>query len=116
MKVIPRDLFNDGNLLTNYGHLYIALEKLNLQDLLINDVEGNSNFKIGYMELSGCTYLQDVRMYTHQGDELMLYRHQNSRETYSLWFEGEDDDYEVFNSNGTLTPTFLDYIGHDNEA
>lgn len=112
MRIIPRDLYNEGNLLTNYGHLYIALELYNLQDLLVEDLYDDEQFNIVTDELSGATYLSNVKLFTQSSDELSLFRHLNSRETYSLWFVGEDDDYEVFTKSGKLTPNLLQAIGY----
>ena len=94
-KVIPRDLFNDGNLLTNYGHLYICLSKIGLQHLLINS--SDDKFEILMDPSNGATSLINVSLITVTGKKVDLFRPLNSREKYSLMFMEKDDDYDVFN-------------------
>ena len=108
-RVIPRDLFNDGNLLTNYGHLYIQLENKGLEHLLKDCLLKEDQFKI-IDDIDGNTYLDNVTLYGSDGEKIHIYRSLNSRDSLSLWFVGEDDDYEVFALNGELSTDLLDLL------
>lgn len=97
MRVIPRDLFNDGNLLTNYGHMYIALENINLHHKLIHTDE-EEQFNIA-QDIDGNTYLSNVKLLDKNNEPITIYRSLNSREKYSLWFEHNEEYDNVFDSS-----------------
>lgn len=108
--VIPRDLYNLGNLLTNYGHLYIELEKLNLQDKLIHERE-NDQFNIKHNQ-DGESYLTNVTLIDKHREPIVLYRPINSRESLSLYFISNLDDeiYNVFNDNRSLNNVLIEEL------
>lgn len=109
-RVAPRDLFNDGNLLTNYGHLYIALEKLGLESHFIH-INEEEQFNI----IQDCdinTYIENVYITDKFRNKIHIFRRLNSRDKYSLWFESQIDYeiYSIFNEDGSLTKEFLNII------
>lgn len=104
-RVIPRDLFNEGNLLKCYGALWIGLEKLGLQDWLIHEGEG---FEVYQDDADGSTYLANVRLMLGgltDAIPVMLRRPLNSREAYPIYatFHDLDDEIEVFTKHGSLS-------------
>lgn len=105
IRVIPRDLFNDGNLLTNYGHLYIALEKHNLHNKLVHTNEQNE-FEICRSRMSGETWIKNVILYDKNNKEIEILRPLNSRESLSLYFisNQDEEEYEVFTTNENEEP------------
>ena len=113
-RVLPRDAFNEGNLLTNIGRLWILLnethghkatiieEDLAQFDIRLNDATGG-------LTVTNLTFLVDgVRHY--------LERPINSREKWPLMVteKKEDDDFdsvEIFDDEGDFTPEMLLLIG-----
>lgn len=102
VKVAPRDLFNDANLLKCLGHLALKLgvqygdERLTLPE----------NYEIEQDPNSGDTYLVGCWLWSDAG-EWRLRRPYNSREAWPLYAYGLDDqELSVFNDDGTLTPEF----------
>jgi len=101
MRVIPRDLFNDGNLLKCYGQLYLELELMGLESCLIHEPDGA--FDIAQNENSGCTFVTNVNLIINDV-EVPLWRPMNSRLAYPLYASTEDgEDIQVFNDFGNMT-------------
>ena len=110
-RVIPRDLFNDANLLKCYGQLYLELERLAYTHVeLVNADEwiDTSAFDIG-QTCDGETYLLNVVLYV-RGEPQHLYRPMNSRDNYPLYMRTRDDDVSVFDEAGKLTQKFVAYL------
>lgn len=116
-RVIPRDLFNEGNLLNLYGRLVILLGETNDHDAafeqdqvpffdVVQDVSGG-------LSIGNLTFL--VR-----GDRYLLTRPLNSRSKWSLWLTSYDDpDFEeiaVFDDAGELSADMLDLISTRDEG
>jgi hypothetical protein len=115
-RVIPRDLFNEANLLKCYGHIYIELEKLpadSRAELVENFGQGEP-FKIE-QDVNGCLSIGNVALIVH-GDRCWLSRPLNSRDAWPLWIEGTDsqgeldEPFEVFDSEGHFSPDMLAFI------
>lgn len=119
-RVIPRDLFNEGNLLKCYGALYIALDsgpnmtrareaRAELVDLFDRD----EPFKIVMDESDGSLSIANVRFMVG-GRHVPLRRPLNSREPYPLWadnpFNDEFETFEVFNDDGTLHEDMIEFL------
>jgi hypothetical protein len=105
-RVIPRDLFNDGNLLKCYGQLFLNLEKMNMDDALSYDGEA---FDIGQTE-SGDTYIANIML--ELGDDIIeLHRPINARGAYPLFAINDDgDEIEVFNNNGSFSDDMISLL------
>ena len=112
MKVVPRDLFNDANILMNFGNLYIQLEKINEHDLMQSNVEAGDQFKINMDKSDGSTSIRGVELVI-DGNIIEVWRPLNTREKWSLWFRGEEDDYEVFDDEGNLSVELLSLINKE---
>jgi len=112
-RVIPRDLFNEANLLKCLGLLALLhLERLTPEGLEIDndglpvDVEMDPSdgslrgrnvrcaiTKLGAREIEG-------------RDQVDLFRPLNSREPFPLWARFDDADVPVFDDGGDLTAEF----------
>lgn len=106
-RVIPRDLFNEANLLKCYGQLWLCLEKLNLADVSLDrDVDGDP-FEVWQDEDSGATCILNIYLYV-RGEVIALHRPLNSREPFPLYATtGEGDEVAVFAADGTLSADML---------
>lgn len=108
-RVIPRDLFNEANLLKCYGQLYLELEKLGLQDCLVHkDEEGY--FRVKQWQDDGSLSLQNVILVV-RGEQISLYRPLNARSPYPLWaIIVGGDELQVFNADGTLSDEMREFL------
>lgn len=114
-RVIPRDLFNEADLLKCLGRLYIELENTRDHTAELCDEMGQrEGFKIEQNEDSGAIYCTNAVLRIG-GQRCRLERPLNSREPWPLWLEGigDDPDFEaerVFTDEGKLSPEFLALI------
>ena len=115
-RVIPRDLFNDANLLMNLGKLYLKLESLGLSD----NLESNGQQYDIYSDIDGETYVDNITLSDVNGDYISLQRPLNSRDTYSLqYYDKANSELKiVFTDDGELTEHFVAYLhkGKENAA
>ncbi len=102
-RVIPRDLFNEGNLLKCYGKLYIELEKIGLENLL-KHFNKDTPFEVTQDE-SGCLYIDNLYI-----NYIKFFRPLNSRESWSLYAIYNDIEYEIFTNEGTFTTKFKNLV------
>jgi hypothetical protein len=107
-RVMPRDMFNDSNLLKCMGCVYINLEKLNLRHAELEpDAE---SFDIEQNPDDGSTYVANVPLIVN-GERYRLFRPLNSREPFPLYVIAGDEEISVFNDNGSFDIDFLSFIG-----
>jgi hypothetical protein len=107
IRVIPRDLFNDANLLKCLGMLWIKLDNWRDHDARLE--EDGAAFDIQQNEADGSTECVNV-IFTRRGERFRLCRPMNSRELWPLWLETEDDQIPVFGRKGELTPEFIEFV------
>lgn len=107
VRVIPRDLFNEGNLLKCYGRVYLNLEWLNRDDVTLEH-EGDA-FDIVQCPDDGSLHIENVRLIV-RGVAFRLFRPLNSREAWPLYVQDGDDEREVFNANGGFSAEFREFL------
>lgn len=107
MRVIPRDLFNEGNLLKCYGRVYINLETLNVGDVTLEH-DGEA-FDIVQCPDDGSLHVDNVRLVV-RGVAFRMFRPLNSREAWPLYVLDGDDECEVFNDNGGFSAEFREFL------
>lgn len=115
-RVIPRDLFNEANLLKCLGRL----------SLLVHNLEGRINnvpFKIEYdgepfdirQDESGGLYCSNFKFYCGE-EEVELTRPLNARDPWPLFGTYRGEEYEIFGHYGDFLPNFghpdYEYRGH----
>lgn len=113
-RVLPRDAFNEGNLMTNIGRLWILLDEHRDHDASIveEDVEQfdiRQNDATGGLTVTNLTFLVGgIRYY--------LERPLNSRDKWPLLVSEKDGDedfepVEIFNDEGGFSADMLRLIG-----
>jgi hypothetical protein len=107
-RVIPRDLFNEADLLKCLGRLCILLENHQGHRAELSEGDG-APFDIQQDESSGALEVRNLP-FRIAGNPFRLTRPLNSRRPWPLYAEDEDDAWSVFTSDGELTPEFLDLI------
>ena len=111
-RVMPRDLFNEANLLKCYGQLWLKLDEIGLSDLMKMQEYGNP-FEVYQARNTGNTSAAIHLENRH--DRTYFYRPLNSREPYPLYAEVGDDAIPVFEDDGEFTEEFKTYLKGLNE-
>lgn len=111
-RVIPRDLFNEGNLLKCYGRLAILLGEIpawgHRAVLGPEDVEA---FEIVQNPGDGSLTVANLR-FEIGGEPYRLSRPLNARDPWPLYATGPDDEETaVFSPDGHFTDAFRVLIG-----
>jgi len=103
-RVIPRDLFNEANLLKCLGQVYLNLERCDAPDCsLVADETADDGFDIGQNENSGAIFATNVTLFI-QGEPMDLFRPLNSRHPWPLRMVDQDgEETPVFNDDGSFT-------------
>lgn len=108
VREIPRDLFNEGDLLKCLGRLWLALDERRDHKASL-DFDGSTcvayGFDVQQDPSDGSIYSPEVRL-TVAGEERGLFRPLNAREKWPLWARFGDDDVRVFDLDGALSPEF----------
>lgn len=118
-RVIPRDLFNEGDLLKMLGKFWILTESRDTVQLI--EVAPRTPFEIEQDQSDGSISVQNVRVFI-KNRRYRLYRPLNSREEWSLWITrltdqpggSEFEDFEVFDTDHgdpCLSEEMLQLIG-----
>lgn len=120
-RTIPRDLFNEANLLKCYGQIYLNLEPLQARGVKAALVEQDGDpymdewsirdgFQIEQDESDGSIWVANVLLIV-RGNALRLRRPLNSRDPWPLWAcPDEDNEIRVFDpltSDGKFSPEML---------
>ena len=105
-RVIPRDLFNEANLLKCLGQLYIQTECYEHADVVYTDDEP---FDIWQCPHSGNLHCGNVTLKI-KGRSYDCYRPLTSRDPYPLWIDGPQDAIAIFCDDDSLTEEFKGFI------
>lgn len=107
-RIIPRDLFNEANLLKCLGHLWIETERF--QPGKVTMEHDGEAFEVWQNGDDGTTRVANIAI-TINGKPYDAFRPLNSRRTWPLYLIGTDDHpIEVFQDDGTLTRELLALI------
>lgn len=104
VRVIPRDLFNEANLLKCLGRIYINLETAGLDNVELEH-DGDA-FDVQMDESSGALYLANVTLMV-RGEPIGLERPMNSRDSWPLMAATDDDLVPVFNADGSFSEEMM---------
>lgn len=107
-RVIPRDLFNEGNLLKCYGQVYLNLEKMGLEGCLLQKKEGEL-FDIQQDQSDGSLTIKNIILFSC-GREFSFKRPLNSRQPYPLYIVIDEEEIEVFNDDGSFTEEMVAFL------
>lgn len=106
-RVIPRDLFNEGNLLKCYGQLYLNLEKMGLEGCLKHE---GGPFLIEQNPWDGSISILNVHLFVRE-NQILLSRPLNSRDPYPLYADiDEDTTIPVFHDDGSFTEEMTRFL------
>lgn len=108
-RVLPRDAFNDANLLKCIGQLTLLIEdKHPSVDGLSYHYDGEP-FDILQDETDGSTYVANVQFRANK-KQVYMRRPLNSRDVWPLVaMVGRDDEYYVFDAKGGVMPNWKSF-------
>lgn len=109
LRVIPRDLFNEANLLKCYGQLALQLEFHNIQGVAMEHHCEHDKFDVYQNQDDGSLSIGNVSL-TVRGEACVLFRPLNSHQPWPLYCVVGDNDISVFKDDGTFTPEFLAFL------
>jgi hypothetical protein len=115
-RVIPRDLFNEANLLKCYGQIYLNVESLPVEYAAVVSLEWDGEgtldaFAIEQREDDGSLSCANVSLMVAD-TAVRLHRPLNSREPWPLYATPDDDtELSVFDAGGHFSPAFMAYLG-----
>lgn len=102
-RVIPRDLFNEGDLLNCLGRLWIKLDERRDHNARLRQRDGP--FVIEQDPADGSISCETVVLKV-AGPPVHLFRPLNARDKWPLWARFGDEDVRVFDLDGELSPEF----------
>lgn len=102
IRVIPRDLFNEANLLKCLEQLYIKLESIGFTHVAQFGVGDVPYFKIEQDPSDGSIYVSNLP-FLIGNKHYHLSRPLNSRQPWPLYCSRNDDVIQVFDDDGTLS-------------
>jgi hypothetical protein len=104
-RVIPRDFFNEAKLLKCFGQLALKqLDGLLPEGIDIEIDENGGAFDI-QLDDAGYLYIANYRT-TLNGQEVLFYSSYNSKGAYPFHVIIGEDEYEVFNEDGSFANEF----------
>lgn len=104
-RVIPRDLFNEANLLKNLGQLQLLIHDNRVDGIPFKVEFDGQPFNIQQNPHDGSISVANYRVFL-EGEELLLYTPLNSRDRYPLLADYRGETYYLFNGKGELMANF----------
>lgn len=112
-RVIPRDLFNEANLLKCYGRIFINLETCGAVDATLEH-DGEA-FDVVQDE-DGCLSIANVD-FIIRGERQVLYRPLNSRAPWPLYLRTPaEEEIAVFTDDGSFSAEMLAHLQAPTDA
>jgi hypothetical protein len=108
-RVIPRDLFNDANLLKCVGSLVILADYLPSGVLSVELVDPLNEFYILQDTSDGSTFVDNIVILVH-GKSIRHSRPLNSREPYALYAHWQEEIVSIFDNVGGISVEFTNLI------
>jgi len=111
VRVIPRDLFNEANLLKCLGRVYINLESADCPDVSLE--HDSAPFAVAQDSDSGALCVENVTLKV-RGKPYRLFRPLNSRRSWPLWlYPNDDTEIEVFTDDGAFSEEMKAFLAGD---
>lgn len=107
-RVIPRDLFNEANLLKCLGRVALLIEDGKAPDgLQLEHTNSSRGFAIEQDPGSGDICCTNLALVTQKGGRAFAWRGLNSRDGWSIFINARgDEEIAVFNDDGSFTEEF----------
>lgn len=112
LRVIPRDLFNEADLLKCLGRLWVLLDETRGHNATLGDAQSEHDgtpFQIEQDESDGSIYCVNVTFRIARR-EYTLFRPLNARAAWPLFIHHDFEDIRVFDEDGKFSGDFLTLI------
>ena len=107
-RVLPRDLFNESDLLKCLGRIALLIEDgFAPEGLQLTNRKPMSGFPIDMHAHDGSIFCPDMLLSNRHGVSSVVLRPHNSRDPYPVLIEWSDEEIEVFDDDGAFTEEFL---------
>lgn len=107
LRVIPRDLFNEASLLKCLGRFWIETERYQPHKVKIEH-DGEA-FDVWQNDDDGTLSVRNIEI-TIKGKRYIATRPLNSRRSWPLYLNTDEEQIDVFRDDGELTQEVLDLI------
>lgn len=113
-RVVPRDLFNEANLLKCLGKISVSILDNKFYPVKLKEYHDDEMFEGFYIEQteSGDIVCTNYRVYDPEGDEITFFSGLNSRRPWPLMFYNKFDesiDYAL-NEDGSISQEFMTFL------
>lgn len=111
-RVIPRDLFNEANLLKCLGRLWCLLDETRGHNARLGNADSEHSgdaFIIEQDPSDGAIYVSNLP-FTIGRIHFTLFVPLNNRNPWPLWLHHSEDDIRVFTEDGFLSSEFVQLI------
>lgn len=106
-RVVPRDLFNEGDLLNCLGRLWIKLDERRDHTAQLEHHEEDGAFVIHQDPSDGSIRCCSLTLFIRDRLPVRLFRPLNARTKWPLWVRIDDEeDVRVFDEAGELSTEF----------
>jgi len=104
-RVIPRDLFNEGKLLSQLGRISLMIHDNTLPHITVNHENENSGFIISQNPDDGSISVTNLHFFDNNGTPIYFFHGLNCKEKFSLQMEFKGEVYWCFDDNGAFMPS-----------
>ena len=109
-RVIPRDLFNEANLLKCLGKVFINLENKPFGDINTELLHDGKPFDIQQNPEDGSTFCSNVVLLKN-GNNIPMFRPLNSRRDWPLMCcDNDGDEIFIFDDFGQFSYEFVEFL------
>lgn len=105
-RILPRDLFNESKLLKCIGQLVLMIHD-EKSPCKITFNEDGQPFKIEQFEHDGSLFVSNLHFCINDNSVIFKTTY-NSKESYPLYAEFEEYEYEVFDNSGNFHGDFIE--------
>ncbi len=99
-RVLPRDLFNEANLLKCMGKITCMVHDEQIQGLTMEHHSTLDGFKVIQNISDGSITLDSVSFHDEEGEPVYFYTSMNSRDAYPLVMQYKECEYFPLNEKG----------------
>lgn len=105
-RVIPRDLFNEANLLKCLGKISLMVHEGRFQGKInIDHEDASKGFKIVQNPHDGSISVSNLHIYDNNATPLHFFHPLNCKESWALCLEYKGETYYCFDERGNFMPS-----------
>jgi hypothetical protein len=105
-RIIPRDLFNEANLLKCVGRLILLIQEDQIPLPIIYNEDCSEGFKIRMLPCGDLT-ISNIEFFINK-EQVIFKTTYNAKGNYPLFCEWDDCEFLVFDEQGQFTEEFIE--------